>query len=445
MLRSVAFAVSLAVTSSITVAPEQARADDGKRFFGIVDALNGVKEKLCADDPPETMTKSNLPKSTKSTPSLIPAVFGAGKDEFKSEGDLRRYLECYLVEPGRWSVVEKSYLPLIKTAAASFDIPETLLACLIFRESRFNIHAKSSAGAIGLGQHLRGTMTHISNILKPGNPKQTANLLEISKMTIEEQMSAKKRTAGEARKSLRFARTKLEDREHRLGWESYFENLEDRKLHRGAVPRVVNVATIKDPKIAIGATAMYMRMIIYHFKKTLDQDLRIDQNDDNDPNYYMTLAAAGAYNMGYGAAQKILSPIEPPNRKKWVEALARSNEETAAHVLSIQNCIRAPGKKDEDPWVGPIGSSNYNCEDRSPGENRVTTGRANPLPKEYRSNVKSATLKKSAPVKKASPKPKKDSAQPTTKTPAQPAAKSAPKSVPKTATKPAAKPAPVKK
>lgn len=436
-LRFTLISFVIAIGCNLVVQPSH--AEEEQRLFGLIDLLNGVKEKICSDEAPEALTKSSVPKPSQiEKQNSVPLSTGSQFQEFKSEADLRRYLECYVVEPGRWNVVERTYLPLIKSAAISFDIPETLLACLIFRESRFDINARSSSGAIGLGQHLKGTMTHITNILKPIKQEAVEEHLETSKMSLKDQMKAKKRSAGEASKSLAYARTKLNDREFRLKWEEYFRNLESRKLHRGNTPRVVSTGNIQDPKIAIGATAMYLRMIISHFKKTLDQDLRIDQSDENGPNYYVNLAAAGAYNMGYGAAQKILNPIEPPDRKKWVDALAKSNEETAAHILSIKNCIRAPSSKEGSAWNGPIGSDSYACEDRDEADKRKVLGK-NPLPKEYRSNVKSATLKRSAPPKK--PTNQKKSGRPAVKSPPKPAVKPEVKAP----AKPVTKPAPVKK
>jgi hypothetical protein len=212
-------------------------------------------------------------------------------------------------------------------------------------------------------------------------------------LTEEELAKKNGTTLDQAKKDRALAKTRLTNRLHAIGWESYFADLDKRKLHKGATPRVISPASVKDPQIAIGATAMYLKMILHDFREALDPDLKVGNNDRQNPNYHLLLAAAGAYNMGPGAAIKILAPIEPPDRVKWVDALAHSNEETAKHILSIQRCIESSASKRGNSFLGPIGSATYNCDGaNASADPRVVTQAFNDLPDEYKSKFKTASM-----------------------------------------------------
>lgn len=431
---------SLVVLGAIIVfsTPAHAESDLVK---GLVNRWNGAKRWFCPEDrPPENPLPpmTVVPEVRKSIPPPV-----SSQDRLKSEGELRRYIECYLTEDGRYEKVAKEYMPLIAEAARAFELPKTVLACLIFRESRFDINARSHSGAIGLGQHLTGTMEHISDILKPSREKDTEKLLEITKSTAKESAAENKTTLAQARKDLAYANTILKDRSYRLRWEQMFKDRNASKCEaqskkslpapkpkkdkkgnpippvatkapsyedryeaclNAAVPRSVNRSTIKNPAIAIGATAMYLHMIINEFKHSLDSDIRVGNLESQGPNYDILLAAAGAYNMGPGAAIKILSPIEPPDREKWVQALMKSNEETAGHVASIRNCIESSESPKGNAWTAPVGSHNYDCMAKPTADQPRTVVGKSELPSEYKNSVKSATLKP-APKPKAAKAP----------------------------------------
>jgi hypothetical protein len=404
-------------TVAVSLHATSAFADETKNLFGFVDWLNGVKEKICAPAAPGSPVKAPIAEVPKPVPPAAPVI---PEESFKSPDQLRNYLECYSTEKGRYDQIKNEYMPIIESAAKEFEIPKTLLACLIMRESRFDIHAKSKTGAIGLGQHLKGTMKYITQLLKPMDESALKKNTETVNLTLEELVSKNKTTLEQAKKDQALARTRLTNRMHTLGWEAYYANLNKRKMHKGAVPRVVSPATIKDPQIAIGATAFYLKMILYDFRAALDQDLRVSNQDSQKPNYHVMLAAAGAYNMGPGAAIKILGPIEPPDREKWVDALAHSNEETAKHILSIQRCIESTASKRGNSWLGPIGSATYECLDgNESADPRIVIQPFNDLPDEYKSKFKTASMKatKQKPAKAAkSKKAEKPAAAPVPKT-----------------------------
>ena len=458
------FALALIFTVTQTVKMSSAHAEGWTD--SIRSLINGVKRKFCPDEVPGKPASTGAP----ATPWIAPEP---PSESFKSEGELRRYIECYLVEPGRYEKVAKEYMPIIQASARSFNIPTTLLACLIFRESRFDINARSSTGAIGLGQHLTGTMKHITDILQTSKERDTEKLLEIVNTPMSERIASKKVTAAMAQKDLNYAKTVLRDREFRLKWEEHFKTTNETKCRTEStkktepakpaattknakpkpakvatpakvlsaeekyeaclsksIPRVVNTGNIKDPKIAIAASAMYLQMILVDFQRVLDTDIRTENGDGQNPNYDLLLAAAGAYNMGPGAAANILGPIEPPDRKKWVEALMKSNEETAGHVASIRNCIQSSASNHGDAFQAPIGSHNYECNDGNESSSPRTVVGKSELPAQYRNSVKTASLK---PAPKAAAKPAEKSSR--AAKPAGTGTKTTPKVAPKTPAK----------
>jgi len=367
-----------------------------KNLLGKINIFNGKPDPVCDERTPAAaapaLQRATAEKNARKA-TVVP---------FKSEGDLRKYLDCYVVEPGRMKIVTEQYLPLIAQAANDFDIPKTLLACLIFRESRFNINASSGTGAIGLGQHLRGTMADISRVV--GDDFSDLPKLQALHRSLSSRESS---LSAQELKDMRYARTRIMGATQAEQWKNYFTNLSSLKLHKGPPPIVVSTKTITTPSIAIGATAFYLQSILIHFQKTLDPTLSLEQSDKDFRNYGALLAAAGAYNMGPGAASGMLEDIRPPNPKKWIERLKKSNEETAGHILSIQNCLSSPAASGS-AWSGPMGSPNNDCS--SPLDPKPTLrGGINELPAEYRNPVKSATLnkptaKKAKAVKPAVPK-----------------------------------------
>jgi hypothetical protein len=398
----------MAAAFSISVLPASLAHAGGlvERTKGLLDKINifnGKPDPVCDERTPATAAPA-LQRTTYEKSAQKAAVV-----PFKSEGDLRKYLDCYVVEPGRMKIVSETYLPLIAQAAKDFDIPQTLLACLIFRESRFDINARSQSGAIGLGQHLRGTMADISRVIGD-------DFSDIPKLqAIHNSLSGRETSLSvQDLKDMRYAKTRMMGATQAAQWNNYFASLTSKRLHKGPPPKVVSTKTITTPSIAIGATAFYLQSILIHFQKTLDPSLSLEQSDKDSRNYDALLAAAGAYNMGPGAASGMLEDIRPPNPKKWIEKLKKSNEETAGHILSIQNCLSSPSTSGS-AWNASLGSPNNDCS--SPLEPKpILPGGINELPAEYRNPVKSATLTKPKPKKAKTAKPAESKKQPASAT-----------------------------
>ncbi len=365
-----------AASSTVTV-----KKSEGGFVAGIINRFNEVKNLFCPEPQPSpiAIAPAKVPaKSGKEPPRII----------LKSEGELRRYLECYSPNDAIFDDIDKKYLPLIESAARSYGVPKALLACLIFAESKFRTGAQSHTGAFGLGQHTKGTAKHITTLLKPRSAQKIAEDYKLANSTDEDAARERKESVGVAREGIRVAKIKVMNRGFAVKWDEYYADLRRRGLHKGEAPKVVNRHALLDPAVAIGASGLYLHMMMTHLKTALDSDIIIGNRRDRDWNADILLVAAGAYNMGPGAASYVLNPIDPPDRKAWVEALMKSNEETAKYIITIRNCITSGASGTQPANLPPMLTPRYSCET---GEKpRVALGEPLQLPKQYENVIKEA-------------------------------------------------------
>lgn len=427
--------------------------DMAKSWIKSISIMNSSPEK-CNEPPPGAASMAARVPAAKSSevakpPAAKTTTRVQSSDLYKNEDDLREYFKCYLGDKPQINVTLSKYLPMIQSAAKAYDIPPTLLACLLFRESMFDKNAKSPSGAVGLSQQLKKNLDYQTNVLASRTSAEADDIEATAARTPEQQVAARKnqisltvavgeiQQAQSRRKSLRLMRR----------WESYYQDLAKKGLHKGEVPRRLNTTNIKqDPALAIGAGAMYLRDILIVFRSTLDPSVQVDQAGvASDPD--LLLAAAGAYNMGPGGesiakdgkvkqtgAYQFIKPVVKQGYGAWVKALRESNEETSAHIVSIQNCMRPASGADSkdqgaDPWAPPIGTAPRDCKNPVDGKYKTLSDKPADLPEE----IKAALARKNAPASAAAAS-RANAAKPTTKKPAAPGPK-------KPAVKPAAKPA----
>lgn len=334
---------------------------------------------------------------------------------YKSEKDLREYFKCYLDNPTHLKNTLEKYIPLINAAAKAYDIPPTLLGCLLFRESMFQIDAKSKSGALGLSQQLTKNLSYLSNVLTYRSEKEAKEIEETAARSPEEQLKARDNqiSLAIAKSEVQQAKSRRKSLHLMKRWEAYYQELIDQKLFKkGPVPRKLNATNIvEDPALAIGAGAMYLRDILITFQTTFDSRVQVDQAGISSAPELL-LAAAGAYNMGAGGesknqsgqlvqsgAFKFIKPVVRQGYGPWVKALTESNEETAAHIVSIKNCIE-PKKSgsQNDPWQPPIGTAPRDCTNPVDGKYEVLPGKR---PLELPDSIQQALKRNNAPASAA--------------------------------------------
>lgn len=124
---------------------------------------------------PEATAKANESNPGLSTQSSQKTAEQAQLNEMKAEQEnVQAATEKYtaLSQENRTRMQQKlsQYKPYIKAAAARYDLPEELIAGVIWQESRGNPRAVSHCGAMGLMQLMPETARHlgVGNAFHPG-------------------------------------------------------------------------------------------------------------------------------------------------------------------------------------------------------------------------------------------------------------------------------------
>lgn len=282
-------------------------------------------------------------------------------NRFKSEAERTAYFEKYK-KCGRSDLHDKylnEYKHYISQAAKSFQIPEGLLSCLLFKENQWD-QGRSSAGAIGIAQIMPDNIVNMSNIMKTLelNPDRLS-LHRKNKATYERLVQenfarkAKKLPVepipSQLYQDARMATTILRNADLAVSWKAYIKNLETtpqfkksypKKPWLGDVPTYFDGNRAKTPPLAIGASAMYLKELILLMANKYDEG---SIKGDGQLLNFLT-AVSGAYNMGPGNAFKLIGTPPPPTADKWVEKMER-NPETKKHMRSIRRCMQKGDNK----------------------------------------------------------------------------------------------------
>lgn len=87
------------------------------------------------------------------------------ESDMKSTSEFRGYIDCYAKSRGNTQMYMDHFEELIKAATAKFQIPRTVLGCLIFRESQWDRSSISKTGVRGAAQATRETILHLNKVL----------------------------------------------------------------------------------------------------------------------------------------------------------------------------------------------------------------------------------------------------------------------------------------
>lgn len=335
-------------------------------------AFNGVVKQVKSCGVGAPVAEASCNKSADSPPpvravaqEVSPKRFSPPEtgERFKPMSEVESYINCYLDEndfppnsAGAKRIAQnraayfKRYKSIISTAAAEFQIPESYLTCLLFRENQFDLNNQSVKGAIGIAQLMPGTLVFISNWLTASANDEKSNKVDFFREALtKDDKSISLKRKEEARVHLMF-------HDLRKQWDSYFQKLKAQGKFKGAVPSKLNASSAKNPEIAIAASAYYMRFIIDQFEGSLNPSGTVDTDTTKDPDFDFLITVAGAYNMGHGGAAKALTGVRKPTAKKWREKLAKDAPgETKNHMISIANCLEKGSMK------SPVGTKEKEC------------------------------------------------------------------------------------
>lgn len=298
---------------------------------------------------------SNIPKSLNFNgiinehPLTIPML----KTELKSEDKLYQYMHLYRKKCSGTYINKyaEEYRGYIKKASSSFAIPEAFLACLLFKESRFNKSAiNNGSGAKGLGQQTLVTTIDINTFLKRAHRNRNRHK-ELSEL--KERLSKKsltKRLSNKEKRSLVNATQFLKEIRLRAGWDEYFTQLQTSPQFTDKYekwikhyskesnsPEIYSYGTGTSlPAHNIGATAFWLNNTILRIKDIAP--LKADTPEEMKAN--LLIAAAG-YNIGAGAVRKFIIRRDLENKSSVdiLKRLRKHNPETHSYVNSIENCM----------------------------------------------------------------------------------------------------------
>ncbi len=235
------------------------------------------------------------------------------------------------------------YQDMVEAAATAVEIPENLLACLLFVESKWDPKAKSEANALGLSQIMEETaFVEINSLI---NTRDLSASINRTLRNFEDFMNNRIQRAGTESEAKRLERElKIgqlkRGNELRLNqiqyaakqrWNEYWNKRQKR------IPSSFALAKLTSPEHSIIAGAVYLRYLFDLYG--------VGASDDN-PLFY---AAVGAYNIGPGRMRGFLKYAHIEGASDLVEDLERSNLDTVAdYIKKIRRCR----EKDNDTIEG---------------------------------------------------------------------------------------------
>lgn len=299
--------------------------------------------------------------------SRIWNVFETGKKlaGYKSAAEVDRYISCWQKAGPELTAYVNTYRAQIQKAAEIADIPFGILACLYFRESRFDKNVKSFANppAVGIAQLRPDTWKAMMNIiegepaLKNGNvpaqlragvPKNNGALDQVVKKIealylghfksgklVGRENIERLHTLLLSYQSLRYGSKKSDS----TIVDGYLENTRY-AIDKFAIKRIYDqyyagkkkpiAPEATDPTAAIVVGAAYLKVVV--FRGVFEKDHRWRY-----PSYDRWLIAVGAYNSGPNGS-RCDAEMTVDDCIKVTEAFENDRHENSRHMSSIRNC-----------------------------------------------------------------------------------------------------------
>lgn len=306
------------------------------------------------------------------------------KAGLKPAEQLDRYFSCLQLKQEYTDRYRAEYRGYVSLAEKSFDIPAPFVACILFRESRWDPEAVNpTSHAAGLGQFLSSSFKTIAKITETG--KIDPSRLEDLRKEAESDRSPPSRS---------FALSRLENHELALLWKSYDEAA--RRLGTSSSPRRYSDPRL-DPVQAIGATSLYLARI-HSILINAMKEARNPMAEEPDalllnPEYLAIIGVA--YNMGETKLLRELQPVLHQGLSAWTTHLAgiwhqdamRLSEELTRATADVKFLGSKLAKRRPGP---PISSKKNGTgqarASRSPDEKRYekATARMSVLLERYR-------------------------------------------------------------
>jgi hypothetical protein len=283
----------------------------------------------------------------------------------KSRSELINYTQCYTGGTGDFgSIYFSQYAAMIAVASKKFEVPESLVTCMILRESgmdknsdspqKVRIPQRARNGRItyritnesqsGLGQFMNAAMRFVSDVIQ--TPPLFAPPTLLSGAPVSQQGRFQTSLIAPADREKAYTDSQTLRGELSGGWQTYF------KAIGKPAPRQFGRRESFDPASAIGATALYARYVASMLEENGTPPLHLTNDSVSEDALETSLTVAAGYNMGpFGAAKTIAAA----GAKTPSQVRAAVESRTRNHLESIRNCMK------KHSTAPPHGSNQKTC------------------------------------------------------------------------------------
>lgn len=298
----------------------------------------------------------------------------AATAQFKNDNQLTNYFSCYQRNSSLMNDYTQKYRGSIRQSSKTYkeivdeDVSEndfnSILSCLLFRESSHWDGKPSYSGAVGLGQFTSIGIADMKSIISYNGPSSNSFTNRIAIQRSE--FSAKRLSATALRRNIRLI--EAERRNHERFTELKNIWLEYPMKNRPTANQL-NDPYMQNNNNHEAIIALSTIMIRNCQIQLRDRNIHMSSKNS-------LLACAGAYNMGTGGfIENAIGSNENPGLESWIENLKNSSssqkEQTINHLISIHRCSQQSSN------LPPCGTDANFCRDL-PNANTCSP-RANPL------------------------------------------------------------------
>ena len=234
---------------------------------------------------------------------------------YKNTKELEHYFQCFKLHRNSLSDKQKK---IISITSKHYNLPYPLIACTLFIESRFNIHAISHAGAHGLAQFMPETLSTIVALNTPPTKAQLRGC-QSEKLSDSE---------------MNYCQALYEQQRYVALWTSLQGKLNRTKLSKGKFQ-----FDPFSPTESIAMSGMYLHYLLNRIDQKTNAPRGKMFNERVMSEYKLALAA---YNRGPGKIGQLIQKQKEQTGAVNLEeivSMIRINKETAEHMDAIEKCL----------------------------------------------------------------------------------------------------------
>jgi hypothetical protein len=276
----------------------------------------------------------------------------------KRQADIEKYFACYQKSPSLTSTYQDSYknsLRIVSDAykkstniSSSTEDINTIMSCLIFRESAHWDGGPSHTGAVGLGQFTSIAINQVKDIITYKGVDNFDDRIAIQRS----EHRARRLKEADMKKNIAFIEAERKKHRRMVDLKKLWDSIPLKSRPKASEVNSTYLAKNSNHEAVIAMSSLLMR----------DCQIRLAEGNYNLTHSQSLLACAGSYNMGVGGfSSTALSRKGAQSLSAWVENLSKSNHsqknETINHVISIYRC------QSKDKNYPPCGTQVDYCSD----------------------------------------------------------------------------------